>query len=60
MKSATILTLDAAINLALGLLLIVFPRSVMAFLGVPIPESAFYTSILGSVLTGIGLALLLT
>ncbi len=59
MKPQALLSLDATINLALGLLLVVFPRGVMAFVGVPIPESAFYPSILGAVLTGIGLALLL-
>ena len=59
MKTETLLSLDAAVNLALGLLLLVFPRGVMEFLGAPIPESAFYPSILGAVLTGVGFALLL-
>jgi hypothetical protein len=44
--------------LGLGSLLIIFPRSVVTFLGVPSVESAFYPSILGAVLLGIGIALL--
>lgn len=58
MRSPHLLTIDAAINLALGLLLVLFPRPVAEVLGVPVPTSAFYASILGAVLTGIGLALL--
>jgi hypothetical protein len=54
-----LLELDAAINLAVGALLVAFPSRFMAFLGVPIPESAFYPSILGAVLVGIGLALIM-
>jgi hypothetical protein len=53
-----LLTIDAVINLSLGCLLVVFPRSVVAFLGVPSAESAFYPSMLGAVLIGIGIALL--
>ena len=36
-----------------------FPEGVVLALGVPSAESAFYPSILGSVLFGVGLALLL-
>ena len=41
----------------LGALLIVFPRDLVSFLGIPQPASAFYPSILGAVLFGIGIAL---
>lgn len=53
-----LLTLDAIINLGLGVLLLVFPRGVVRFLGVPDADSAFYPSVLGAVLIGIGIALL--
>jgi uncharacterized membrane protein len=54
----TILIIDAAINLVLGLLLLLFPPQVVDFLGVPGSEHRFYPSILGAVLSGIGIALL--
>jgi hypothetical protein len=59
MSSSVLLTVDAAINLALGAVLILFPAPVVAALGIPASESAFYPSILGGVLLGIGIALLL-
>jgi hypothetical protein len=55
----SLLTVDSVINLILGALLVVFPRRVVAVLGLPWAESAFYPSILGAVLLGIGLALVL-
>jgi len=58
-KNSTLLTLDAGINLALGIPLIFFPVSVTTALGIPVPDKPFYASILGAVLAGIGLALLL-
>ena len=59
MKPASrLLLIDAIINLVLGVILIFFPGPVVAFLGVPAVESAFYPSILGAVLFGIGIALL--
>ena len=48
---------DAVINLVMGILLLVYPRPLIEWLGVPIPESNFYANILGAVLFGIGLAL---
>ena len=54
-----LLTIDAVINLALGALLLVFPRSVVDVLGLPSAPVAFYPSILGAVLFGIGIALIL-
>jgi hypothetical protein len=53
-----LLTIDAVINLALGALLLVFPRPVISFLGLPPARLAFYPSILGAVLFGIGIALI--
>ena len=54
-----LLLVDAAIDLALGALLVVFPRRVIELLGVPAAADRFYPSILGAVLVGIGLALLI-
>ena len=59
MKRSTLLTVDGLINLLLGLLLIVFPAQLVAMLGIPEAEPAFYANILGGVLLGIGLALML-
>jgi hypothetical protein len=55
----TLLLVDAAINLALGVLLGVFPEQLIALLGVPPAVQPFYASVLGAILFGIGLALLL-
>jgi hypothetical protein len=54
-----LLTLDAAVNLALGVLLVFFPRGIIEWLGLPTTDLPFYASILGAVLVGIGLALLI-
>ena len=59
MRESTLLTVDAIINLLLGAVLIFFPSNLVALLGVPTTEVAFYPSILGAVLFGIGVALLL-
>lgn len=56
-SSRTLLFIDAGINLALGCILIVFPAPIVSLLGVPETQSAFYPSILGAVLFGIGIAL---
>jgi hypothetical protein len=54
------LVVDSLIILALGILLVIFSRRLAAeFLGVPIPMTPFYASLLGAVLIGIGFALLL-
>ena len=58
-RQRRLLVIDAAINLLLGLLLLLFPTGIAAWLGAPSAASAFYPSILGGVLFGIGLALLL-
>jgi hypothetical protein len=59
MKSSKLLLADAFINLILGILLATFPKSVVAFLGVPDSSTEFYPSILGAVLIGIAVALVI-
>ncbi|MCJ7536914.1 MAG: hypothetical protein MUO57_15400 [Anaerolineales bacterium] len=54
--------IDAGINFILGILLlltILFPERIAKFLGIPAVKNAFYPSILGAVLFGIGIALVL-
>lgn len=58
MPKSKILLIDALINFVLGVLLVVFPRSIVHALGVPTTETAFYPSILGGVLVGIAVALI--
>ena len=58
-KVRFLLALDAVINLILGIILLLFPTGIHSKLGLPVPESFFYSSILGGVIFGIGLALLL-
>jgi hypothetical protein len=57
--SKAILIVDAAINLILGFLLLIFSPQVVQLLGVPPVEQSFYPNILGGVLFGIGIALLI-
>jgi hypothetical protein len=62
MKLGHALIADAVINFILGgllILLVPFPDRISGWLGVPIPDSAFYSSIFGGVLIGIGIALVL-
>jgi hypothetical protein len=59
MSEKSLLLIDAIINLLLGVLLGIFPRKIVAVLGLPIVQNTFYASILGAVLFGIGIALLL-
>ena len=54
-----LLLLDGVGNVLLGLLLLTAPLQVSAWLGVSAPSSAFYASLFGAVLVGIGIALLL-
>jgi hypothetical protein len=54
---SVILLLDAVINVVLGVALLFFSWSA-SFLGIPEASNAFYPTILGGVLFGIGLALL--
>ena len=62
MRSSKVLMVDAGINFILGILLlltIIFPERITQFFGVPMVKNAFYPSILGAVLFGIGIALVL-
>ena len=54
-----LLVIDAIVNLALGVILLLFPAGIVALLGLPPTNTNFYASILGAVLLGIGIALLL-
>lgn len=54
-----ILIIDALINFVLGVLLMLFPQNLVAFLGLPMTFELFYTSVLGAVLIGIALALVI-
>jgi len=58
-KHKLLLEIDAVVNLALGLLLLLFPAGVAKLLGLPQANTYFYTSILGAVIFGIGIALLI-
>jgi len=58
-KVQLLLAADAIINLLLGLLLLLFPSGLHEFLGLPPISAYFYTSILGGVIFGIGIALYL-
>ena len=57
--SKAILIVDAAINLILGFLLLIFSPRVVQLFRVPAVEHSFYPNILGGVLFGIGIALLI-
>ncbi|MGD2278550.1 MAG: hypothetical protein PVH45_00465 [Candidatus Omnitrophota bacterium] len=54
-----LLVIDAIIDLVLGLVLIAFPRELIKLVGAPPVENAFYPSLLGAVVFGIGVALLI-
>ena len=55
----TLLIIDGLINLILGIVLLLFPASLVAYLGVPDAQTSFYPSILGGILIGIAIALFL-
>ena len=59
MNKKTLLLIDAIINLALGVLLGLFPKKLVGMIGIPVLANPFYASILGGVLIGVGIALLL-
>ena len=62
MSSSILFVIDAVINFILGFLLLLtipFPDQITEFLGVPSFNNAFYPSILGAVLFGIGIALVM-
>jgi hypothetical protein len=54
----TLLLIDAVVNLLLGLVLLLFPIGVGQALGLPPSNTYFYTTILGAVVFGIGVALI--
>ena len=56
-RHALLLTVDGIVNLALGILLLLFPLGMAEILGVPESNVDFYPTILGAVLFGIGVAL---
>ncbi len=57
-KHKPLLLVDGAVNLVLGVVLLLFPAGVVELLGLPPTSTNFYPSILGAVLAGIGVALL--
>jgi hypothetical protein len=59
MNKSLLLSIDAVINLVLGILLMWFPRTIVQVLGIPQSDQVFYPSILGAVLIGIAVALIL-
>jgi len=59
MNRAIVLRADGVVNLLIGLPLVFFPVTLSRVLGLPVPTQAFWPSILGAVLCGIGAALLL-
>ena len=54
-----LLLIDAVVNLVVGILLLFFPFGIAACLGIPETDTNFYPSLLGAVLSGIGIALLI-
>ncbi|MHB8454459.1 MAG: hypothetical protein ACYDDO_07115 [Acidiferrobacterales bacterium] len=58
MKESTLLGADAGIHLLIGIILMFAPRVFIDALGIPSPGTAFYASVLGAILTGLGLSLL--
>ena len=56
-KHRILLAADTLINLLLGLLLLLFPAGLLEYLGLPPTDTYFYSSILGGVIFGIGIAL---
>jgi len=57
MGKKTLLVADCLINLLLGALLLLSPVGTLELLGMPPASNHFYTTILGGVIFGIGLAL---
>lgn len=54
-----LLIIDGLINLILGIVLLIFPSGLLAYLGLPGAQNSFYPNILGGVLFGIAIALFL-
>lgn len=58
MSKRITLTIDAFINLILGILLLAYSQPIVDFFGVPSTQDYFYPNILGAVFIGITIALL--
>jgi hypothetical protein len=58
-KHQLLLTVDAIVNLAIGILLLLFSAGMLELLGLPKTDTYFYATILGGVIFGIGIALLI-
>jgi hypothetical protein len=58
-KHKLLLTADAIVNLLLGAALLLLPLGLLELLGLPPTNTYFYSSLLGAVIFGIGIALLL-
>ena len=58
-KRKILLLTDGAVNLLLGILLLLYPFGIARFFGVPQPDSNFYPTLLGAVIFGIGIALVI-
>lgn len=56
-KQEILLSIDGIINIFLGILLLMFPLGIAELLGIPLPSTNFYATILGGVIFGIGIAL---
>jgi hypothetical protein len=56
-RISILLAVDCIVNLLLGLLLLLFPAGLLTYFGLPPTDTYFYTSILGGVIFGIGIAL---
>lgn len=54
-----ILLVDALINFALGVLLLIFSPAIANWLGIPLSSTSFYPNILGAIFIGITIALLI-
>ena len=52
-----LLGVDSIINLVLGAALLTLPQATITFFGLPATDTAFYVSLLGAILLGIGVAL---
>ena len=58
MRELRLFGIDGFGNLILGLLFILLPVGLADVLGIPLDESSFYSTVLGGILIGIGIALL--
>ena len=58
-KHKLLLAIDAGVNILLGPLLLLFPTGALELFGLPPTHTYFYTTILGAVIFGIGIALVI-